>query len=172
MLIEFQGYSADCLIAGRLKLTAPRLTDQLNATGLLELTDVLLEGLADGYRVTVPTYTIPRDELCAVRVTGPRGSRSLRVTTVPHRLQVQIGPFNILGRLNAAPGADVFSNLVGGHVMLPLTDATIAYVVGGVLEVRDVSSVIVNRELASWVRTAQAVNADRELLPDLADAAG
>ena len=30
MLIDFMGYSADCLISGKLDLTAPRLTDMLN----------------------------------------------------------------------------------------------------------------------------------------------
>ena len=38
--------------------------------------------------------------------------------------------------------------------MVPLTDATIAYVVGGILEVVDAPTLIVNRELASWYREA------------------
>ena len=36
--------------------------------------------------------------------------------------------------------------------MVPLTDATIAYVVGGILEVRDAATILINRELANWVR--------------------
>jgi hypothetical protein len=39
-------------------------------------------------------------------------------------------------------------------VMLPLTDATIAYVVGGILEVRDATTILINRDLASWVLAA------------------
>src|SRR4051794_6460087 len=105
MLIDFQGYSADCLITGRLELTAPRLTDMLNEEPTLRLTDVVLEGLVDGRRIMVPSYTLHRDELYAVKVTGPRGSKALRIVTVPHRVQAQIGPYNVLGRLNAAPGA-------------------------------------------------------------------
>ena len=38
--------------------------------------------------------------------------------------------------------------------MVPLTDATIAYVVGGVLEVVDAPTLIINRELAAWYREA------------------
>ena len=45
-------------------------------------------------------------------------------------------------------------------VMLPLTDATIAYVVGGILEVRDATTVIINRELASWVRATDDAEAE------------
>ena len=40
--------------------------------------------------------------------------------------------------------------------MVPLTDATIAYVVGGVLEVVDAPTLIINRELAAWYREANA----------------
>jgi hypothetical protein len=154
MQIEFTGYTADCLITGQLELSAPRLTDMLNDEPTLHLTDVVLEGLVDARRITVATYTLHRDELYAVKVTGPRGSKALRIITVPHRVQAQIGPYNVLGRLNAAPGDAPIKSMESRGCMLPLTDATIAYVVGGILEVRDASTVIINRDLASWVRAA------------------
>jgi hypothetical protein len=165
MQIDFRGFSADCLITGKLELTAPRLTDMLNRDATLELTDVELEGLADGSRLAIPQYTLRREELYAVKVTGPRGSRALRIVTVPHRVQAQIGPYNVLGRLNAAPGLDALASMSDRGVMLPLTDATIAYVVGGILEVRDASAVIINRELASWVRAAESETNDAEPAP-------
>jgi hypothetical protein len=62
----------------------------------------------------------------------------------------------VLGRLNAAPGTDAIGSIAERGLMLPLTDGTIAYVVGGILEVRDATTVIVNRELASWVRAAES----------------
>ena len=46
--------------------------------------------------------------------------------------------------------------------MLPLTDATIAYVIGGILEVRDLPTVLINRDLAAWVRDEEA---DQLLMP-------
>jgi hypothetical protein len=167
MLIDFQGYSADCLISGRLELTAPRLTDMLNDEPTLHLTEVVLEGLADARRITVASYTVHRDEIYAVKVTGPRGSKALRIITVPHRVQAQIGPYNVLGRLNAAPGAAPIKSMETRGTMLPLTDATIAYVVGGILEVRDATTVIINRELASWVR-ATDTESDGDEVPALA----
>ena len=163
MQIDFQGYSADCLISGRLELTAPRLTDMLNAEPMIRLTDVVLESLGDARRVEIASYTLHRDEIYAVKVTGPRGSKALRIITVPHRVQAQIGPYNVLGRLNAAPGAAPIKSIQSRGAMLPLTDATIAYVVGGILEVRDASTVIINRDLASWVLAA-----DQEADPDTA----
>ena len=155
MHIDLRAFSADCLIAGKLELSAPRLTDMLNAETIFHLTDVVLEGLADGRRISIPAYNLPRDEIYAVKVTGPRGSKALRIVTVPHRVQAQIGPYNVLGRLNAAPGMDPLRTMTDRGVMLPLTDATIAYVVAGILEVRDASTVIINRELSSWVRGAE-----------------
>ena len=156
MLIDFQGYSSDCLISGQLELTAPRLTDMLNSEPIIHLRDVVLEGLADAHRITTASYSLHRDEIYAAKVTGPRGSKALRIVTVPHRVQAQIGPYNVLGRLNAAPGAPPIQSMQTRGAMLPLTDATIAYVVGGILEVRDASTVIINRDLASWVRAENA----------------
>jgi hypothetical protein len=40
--------------------------------------------------------------------------------------------------------------------MLPLTDATIAYVIGGILEVRDAATILINRDLATWVRDEES----------------
>ena len=40
-------------------------------------------------------------------------------------------------------------------LMVPLTDATIAFMVGGILDVRDWPTLVINRELASWYQPAE-----------------
>jgi hypothetical protein len=155
MLVEITGFAGDCLIHGRLDLRMERLTDQLNADTRLDLVDVVLEGLHDGQRVTVPSFTIERADLCAVRADGPRGARRLRVATTPHRLQAQIGPYTVLGRLHSKPGTESMAAIGDRAAMVPFTGATIAYVVAGILEIRDVPTLIINRELASWLRDAE-----------------
>jgi hypothetical protein len=152
MLVDFKGYGLDFIIVGRLELTASRLTDMLNETSTLDLHDVVLEGLVDLARVAVPDYSIGRDELLAVKVAGPRGRRLQRMPTTRHRVQAQLGPYNVLGRLHTGPGETVPGSVSSRGPMLPLTDATIAYVVGGILEVRDAATILINRELANWVR--------------------
>jgi hypothetical protein len=152
MFIDFTGFAGDCLINGKLDLRAPRLTDQLNADPLVHLVDVELEDLENARRVTSPDFTIARSQLCAVRATGPRGSRALRIATAPHRLRAQIGPYTILGRLHEPIGIDPLATFEERDLMVPLTDATIAFMVGGVLDVRDWSTLVINRELASWYR--------------------
>jgi hypothetical protein len=168
MFIDFTGFAGDCVINGKLDLRAPRLTDQLNAHPLVHLVDVELEGLGDARRVSSAEFTIERSELCAVRVTGPRGSRALRIATAPHRLRAQIGPYTILGRLHEPPGVDALATFEQRDLMVPLTDATIAFMVGGILDVRDSSTLVINRELASWYRAVDG-NEEPLVAPSPAD---
>ncbi len=156
MLVDLTGFAGDCLITGRLELRAERVTDQLNAEATIQLVDVVLEGLTDGRQVTSPTFSISRSELCAVKAGPPRGSQAFWTPTEPHRLQAQIGPYTVLGRLHAPPGREALPSLAERDVMVPLTDATIAYLIAGILEVRDCETLIINRELASWLRDADA----------------
>lgn len=151
--IDFTGFAGDCIITGRFRLGAKRLTDQLNLARTVSLEDVVLDGL-DGERVTTSTFTIDRSELCAVVGRGPRGRRALRIATDRRRLQTQIGPYVVLGRYHGPLGATSLRDFAERDPMVPLTDATIAYVVGGILEVVDASTLIINRELAAWYREA------------------
>lgn len=157
MDIDFVGFVGDCLVSGRLDLHAGRLTDQLNAEYDVALRDVVLEGL-DGGRVAVDTFTLARSQLCAVVGSGPRGAQVLRVPTDARRLQAQIGPYMVLGRYHGPVGGTTLRTFSERDPMVPLTDVTIAYVVDGVLDVRDVDVLIVNRELAAWYHDPDVVD--------------
>jgi hypothetical protein len=156
MLVAFKGYGVDFIIEGRVELTASRLTDLVNGSDTLLIRDAILEGLHDLARVAVPDHTIRRDDLLAVKVAGPRGGRLRRLPTTAHRVQAQLGPYNVLGRLHTTPGDSVSHRLASPGPMLPLTDATIAYVIGGILEVRDAATILINRDLATWVRDEES----------------
>ena len=67
---------------------------------------------------------------------------------------MQVGPYVVLGRYHGPLGATSLRTFAERDPMVPLTDATIAYVVGGVLEVVDAPTLIINRELAAWYREA------------------
>jgi hypothetical protein len=58
----------------------------------------------------------------------------------------------VLGRYHGPHGATSLRSFTARDPMVPLTDATIAYVVDGILEVIDAPTLIVNRELAAWYR--------------------
>lgn len=156
MLIDFRGYAGGFIVSGRMDLTADRLTDQLDRDENLELSNVTLESLVDGRTVTIDQLALAPRELFAAKAIGPRGDAALRIVTVQHRLQAQIGPYNVLGRLHAEPGVSPLESVLRRWPMIPLTEATIAYVIGGVLEVRDGDTIIINRELATWVHDPDA----------------
>ncbi len=154
MNVEFTGFLGDCLISGRLVRPRERLTDRLNREQVLTLDGVVLEGL-DGGRVESGTFAIELRELCAAVATSPRGTARLRVPTEARRLQAQIGPYAILGRYHGPRGATSLRAFSGRDPMVPLTDATIAYMINGILEVRDAPVLIINRDLATWYRDAE-----------------
>jgi hypothetical protein len=149
--ITFTGFAGDCLISGQLDLQGERLTDHLNASPTLTVMDVVLEGL-DGGQVTTDTFTIERSQLCAAVASGPRGAKARRFPTDERRIQAQIGPYAVLGRYHGRVGATTLRSFFERDPMVPLTDATIAYVVDGILEVQDAPVLIINRDLAAWYR--------------------
>ena len=65
------------------------------------------------------------------------------------------GRISVLGYLHAFPGADPLASLLRRDPMLPLTDATIVTTAGGRVDARDTATIIVNRELAEWIRPSQ-----------------
>jgi len=78
-------------------------------------------------------------------------------------MQLSIGPYVILGRLHLPPGQDPMKNVLQREPMIPLTSATIAYAVAGVIEARDVDTVIVNRHQVDWIA---ATAEEASIFPD------
>ena len=107
---------------------------------------------------------LQRDEIYAVKVSGPRGSQA-RCGSSPCRTasRRRSARTTCSGASMPRPAWMPLATMSDRGTMLPLTDATIAYVVAGILEVRDATTVIINRELSSWVRAADAESIDAEL---------
>jgi hypothetical protein len=162
--VEFVAYGEDCLLSGRLRLDAERLTDMLNAHDEYQLVDVMVERLDGASAVEVREVLVRRDELLLVHATGPRGSQARRQRTRQHPLAVQIGPYHIRGYLHALPGSDPISSIRRRKTMVPLTEAWIEYTVGSVRQRRRVGAVVVNREQVDWIVPALD---DEVELPDL-----
>jgi hypothetical protein len=150
--IEFVGFAGDCVVTGRVLLFADRLSDMLNHDEEFHVRDVLLDSLDDGHQVEIPEITVARSELFAVIGTGPRGIMERRQRTRPYRMQVSLGPYLVLGQLHTFPGADPLASVLRRSPMVPLTNATIAYTRAGEVCARDAATLVVNRELAEWIR--------------------
>lgn len=153
MQVRFVGYAGDCRVSGLLELAEERLTETLDAMERVDLRDAVLESLDDGRRVALDQVTLERDGLYAVEAAGPSGGR--RIQTVRHRMQVQLGPYGVLGELHVPPGGAPLANIVRRGAMVPLTHATIAYVSGGQLQMHDAGTLLVNRNLADWIEAAE-----------------
>ena len=149
--IEFLAFAGDCTVTGKMTMFGERLTDFLNGQERFRVHHLECESLADGHRAAVDSLSLERNDLLAVVGTGPRGNEKQRVSLQTSRLQVSIGPYLILGRLHAKPGADAVASVMHRDPMIPLTNATIAYEVAGTIVARDIPTIIVNRLLVDWI---------------------
>ncbi len=163
-LLEFVAYAEECVLYGRVRLAAERLTDMLNVHDELELVDVMVERLDGQGAIEVKEVLVRRDELLLVHATGPRGNLARRTRTREHPLAVRIGPYDVRGSLHAFPGHDPLTTILRRKPMVPMTDAWIEYSTGAERRRRRVGALIVNREQIDTV--AHAVDEWNEV-PDL-----
>jgi hypothetical protein len=163
-LVEFVAYAEDCVLYGRVRLAAERLTDMLNTHDEFDLVDVMVERLDGQGAIEVKEVLVRRDELLLVHATGPRGNLARRTRTREHPLAVRIGPYDVRGSLHASPGHDPLMTIIRRKPMVPMTEAWIEYLAGGERRRRRVGALIVNCEQIDTV--AHAVDEWSEL-PDL-----
>jgi hypothetical protein len=162
--VEFVAYAEDCILYGRVRLAADRLTDMLNEHDEFELVDVMVERLDGLGAVDVQQVVVRRHELLLVHATGPRGNQARRTRTREHPLAIRIGPYEVRGDLHAFPGHDPLMTIRRRKTMVPLTDAWIEYQTGVERRRRRAGALVVNREQIDSV-----INAIDEWveLPDL-----
>lgn len=155
MLIPFIGYAVGRRLIGYVECENERLTDLLNRSESLIIRDAFVENFADETIVNLGDGEVDRSILYAVEATGGRGEGARRIHTVRHRMQVQLGPYSALGLLHASPGQAPGTHLTSHGPMISLSDATLGYENCGLLAMRDVGTLIVNRDLVDWVRASE-----------------
>jgi hypothetical protein len=156
VLVSFIGYGLGRRYIGYVECAGERLTDILNATESVVIHEAFVESFDDDTVVNLGDGEVARSLLYAVETAGHRGDEARRIHTVRHRLQVQIGPYSALGLLHAAPGQMPLPYLTSRGPMIPLSDVTLGYTARGALTLRDVGTLIVNRDLLDWVRASDA----------------
>ena len=149
--VDFLAFGADCTITAKTTMFGARLTDFLNGQERFRLSKVTFEALEDGRLVGVDSVSVERDDLLAVIGTGPRGSDKQRVTLETQRMELQIGPYLILGQLHHPQGSDALRSVTVRDPMVPFTNATVAYSLAGRVLARDIGTIIVNRTLVEWI---------------------
>jgi hypothetical protein len=153
-MVELDAYAADCRLYGQIDLAEGRMSDQFNDTAELLVLNARVQDLGDGHVVDLPELRVERDELCAIVVEGPRGDAARRLTTKTTPVEVDIGPYRILGMVHGPRGGDPFGAVLRRGAWVPLTQANVLYVRGGE-DVRDrVPVLLVNRHLMRTFREA------------------
>jgi hypothetical protein len=155
VLIPFVGYALGRRIIGYVECEGERLTDMLNRAESVVVREAFIENFEDDTVTNLGDGEVDRALLYAVQASGNRGDTSRRIPTVRHRLQIQLGPYSALGLLHALPGQMPLPYLQSRGPMIPLSDATIGYAGHGSLQLRDVGTLIVNRDLLDWVRASE-----------------
>jgi hypothetical protein len=144
-MVDFVAYAEDCILFGRIRLQAERLTDMLNEHEELLLVDVMVQSLHESEVMEVKEVGVARDELLLVHATGPRGDQARRTRTRPTFVSITVGPYEVRGNLHAYPGLDAVAGIHRRNPMVPLTDAWVDYPVGGESVRQRIGTAIVNR---------------------------
>lgn len=152
--VELTVYADDCVAFGRLALTADRVTDLMNDRTEFEFVDACLESLDDGHELLVRSVYVSRDEILAVAAAGPRGDPRRRTRTRPVAVELRVGRYDVSGNMHALPGADPILGLRRRGVMVPLTEATIAFDTPDGRRISRFETILVNRELTDWIGPA------------------
>jgi hypothetical protein len=155
VLIPFIGYALGRRFIGYVECEGERLSDMLNRAESFVVREAFVENFDDDTVVNLGDGEVDRSILYAVEASGTRGEATRRIHTIRHRLQVQLGPYTALGLLHSLPGQLPLPYLHSRGPMIPLSDATLGFASRGALQLRDVGTPIVNRDLLDWVRASE-----------------
>jgi hypothetical protein len=167
--VELTVYADDSVAFGRITLTADRVTDLLNDGTEFEFVDTYLQSLDDSHGVLVRTIIVAREEIFAVAVAGPRGDPARRTRTRPIPVELRLGRYDVSGNIHVVPGTDPIIGFRRRRVMVPLTEATIAFDAPGGRTISRFGTILVNRDLTEWIALASRSDIrPPELVPELA----
>jgi hypothetical protein len=166
MPIDFIAFTSDRRLSGRIMLADDRLSDMLNAVPRLVIRDAQVEELNDDRSPRLADVTVAVGEMLLVVGSGPRGNEQLRKKWLKRRVSVGIGRFVVEGDLGyptetpLPESSDPSVVLANRDLLVPLTDATVAYDRRGTPVNETFETMLVNRARASWIDIAPDVFVD------------
>jgi len=160
-VIEFSAYAVDCRLFGLLEPGDGRLSDLLNASADLQISEARIESIIDDRVVGHAVFEVPLNELYAVVATGTRGDPTRRIRTRTIEVVVELGPYEVIGEIHGAPASNPLVMVVRRQPWIPLTKAQISYRRGTEVVTDEGLTLIINRALA---RSLHAVDEDAERL--------
>ncbi len=116
-------WAGDCVVRGDVALGDGRLSDQVNRFEVMTFFGAVVDSLDDGRRVALDELEVERHELHIIEVAGHRGDPARRLRTVPERVRLEVGPFDVTGYVHRAPSAAPLAALSRWARFVPVTDA-------------------------------------------------
>jgi hypothetical protein len=169
MPVDLVAFTADRRISGAIPLADDRLSDMLNSVPRIVMRNAtVLDLVADAVPRTVDV-TLAVGAIVAVVATGRRGNEMRRHRTDLRLARVGVVRFVVTGSLHLPVGSidPLASNdpsvvLAGRDVLVPLTDATIAYDVGRGPVSETHETILINRAHATWIDLDDAATVDTD----------
>jgi len=158
MPVDLIAFTGDRRITGTIPLADDRLSDMLNSVPRVVIRGAtVLDLVADAVPRTADV-TLTIGSIVAVVVTGRRGNDARRRRTDLRLARIGLVRFPVSGSLHVPAGSfdplassDPAVILAGRDVLVPLTDATIAYDLGRVATTEQHETILVNRAHATWI---------------------
>jgi len=170
MPAELIAFTANRRIAGTIPLADDRLSDMLNSVPRVVLRGATVTDLIVGATPRTADVTLAIGSIVAVVVTGRRGNEVRRRRTDLRLARVGLVRYVVTGSLHVPSGSldPLASNdpavvLAGRDVLVPLTDATIAYELGARTSTTEQhETVLINRAHATWIELDEAAAIDAD----------
>jgi hypothetical protein len=158
MPVELTAFTGDRRIRGAIPLTDDRLSDMLNSVQRIVLRGAEVRDLGDGMPPQIADVTLAIGSITVVLSNGRRGVETRRARSDVHRIRIGIDRFIVAGFLHVPAGQPIDATsrqpaavLVGRDLLVPLTDATVTYELGGQRVREPAETVLINRSQAIWI---------------------
>ncbi|HEX5824658.1 MAG TPA: hypothetical protein VFY18_09400 [Candidatus Limnocylindrales bacterium] len=174
MPVDLIAFTADRRISGTIPLADDRLSDMLNSVPRIVLRNATVQDLVADSVPRTADVTLAVGAIVAVVATGRRGNEMRRHRTDLRMARIGVVRFVVTGSLHVPAGSidPMASNdpavvLAGRDVLVPLTDATIAYDIGREPFTEQHDTILINRSHATWIDLDDAASVND--LDELAD---
>jgi hypothetical protein len=173
MPVALTVFTGDRRIRGAIPLTDDRLSDMLNSVQRIVLRGAEVCDLANGMPPQAADVTLAIGSIAVVLSTGRRGVETRRRKTDVHRVRLGIDRYIVTGSLHVPAGfvVDAASRLpsavlAGRDLLVPLTDATVVYEVGGERVRESAETVLINRSQAIWIDVDDGSSGDFDAIEE------
>lgn len=158
-------WAEDCILTGTVADPGGRFSDDVNASGRIELAGVSVEALDDGRRFDLDSVILGVDDICAVELLANRGDPRRRIGTVRHRVVAEIGPYLVSGDLHTLRGVKPVAALRHRPAIVALTSAVLE--LPGVDGMRrwESETIGLNQNRIAIIREAADEEPEQDLVP-------